>query len=108
WHARRHALVHHPGGAEHPRHHPVRPGRQGRALGAALARLAALHPRGRPMTAALSFSNVGKTYVAKSGPIEALGRIDFDIGEGEFLSILGPSGCGKSTLLALASGLELP
>ena len=38
----------------------------------------------------------------------ALENIDFDIGQGEFLSILGPSGCGKSTLLLLASGLELP
>lgn len=60
------------------------------------------------MTAALSLSSVGKIYQAKSGPVEALDGIDFNIGDGEFLSILGPSGCGKSTLLSLASGLEFP
>lgn len=32
--------------------------------------------------------------------------LDFDIFEGEFLTLLGPSGCGKTTVLRLISGLE--
>src|SRR3989344_2629200 len=39
-------------------------------------------------------------------PLQALGKIKFDIAAGEFVSILGPSGCGKSTLLRLISGLD--
>ena len=33
-------------------------------------------------------------------------RKNFDVKEGEFISIIGPSGCGKSTLLSIISGLE--
>lgn len=57
---------------------------------------------------ALSLSGVTKIYDTESGPLTALAGIDFEIGAGEFLSVLGPSGCGKSTLLSLASGLEFP
>ncbi|WP_449396054.1 ABC transporter ATP-binding protein [Devosia riboflavina] len=32
--------------------------------------------------------------------------VDFDIVDGEFLSLVGPSGCGKSTLLRMVAGLE--
>lgn len=39
-------------------------------------------------------------------PLQALGKINFDIEAGEFVCILGPSGCGKSTLLRLISGLD--
>jgi NitT/TauT family transport system ATP-binding protein len=35
----------------------------------------------------------------------AIERIDLDIPEGEFVSIVGPSGCGKSTFLKLVNGL---
>jgi len=57
---------------------------------------------------ALSLAGIGKRYRTAKGSVEALQAIDFEIGQGEFLSILGPSGCGKSTLLSLASGLERP
>jgi NitT/TauT family transport system ATP-binding protein len=40
--------------------------------------------------------------------IAALEAIDFDIGRGEFLSLLGPSGCGKTTLLRIIAGLSEP
>jgi NitT/TauT family transport system ATP-binding protein len=36
---------------------------------------------------------------------QALGEINFDVQEGEFISFLGPSGCGKSTVLRIMSGL---
>ena len=38
----------------------------------------------------------------------ALDDINFDVKEGEFLSILGPSGCGKTTLLRILVGLLEP
>src|SRR5689334_18409302 len=40
--------------------------------------------------------------------IKALGPLDLEIREGEFLSLLGPSGCGKSTALKLIAGLLAP
>jgi NitT/TauT family transport system ATP-binding protein len=40
--------------------------------------------------------------------VEALGAIDLDIADGEFLCVVGPSGCGKSTLLRLLAGLLRP
>lgn len=54
----------------------------------------------------LEVKNICKTYQAKNGEIEALKNINFDIKEGEYISIIGPSGCGKSTLLSIISGLE--
>jgi multiple sugar transport system ATP-binding protein len=37
---------------------------------------------------------------------QVLQRINLDIRQGEFLTLLGPSGCGKSTLLRLIAGFE--
>lgn len=36
----------------------------------------------------------------------ALEKIDLDVRQGEFLSIVGPSGCGKSTLVKIIAGLN--
>ncbi|MDQ6916248.1 MAG: ABC transporter ATP-binding protein [Pseudomonadota bacterium] len=48
---------------------------------------------------------VAKSYRSAEGELESLKPLEFDIHEGEFLSIVGPSGCGKSTLLKLVGGL---
>ncbi len=48
---------------------------------------------------------VAKSYRSKDGEVESLKPLEFDILEGEFLSVVGPSGCGKSTLLKLIGGL---
>lgn len=37
--------------------------------------------------------------------VHALADIDFEIQEGEFISVVGPSGCGKTTLLRILAGL---
>lgn len=54
----------------------------------------------------LEVKNIDKTYQAKNGEIEALKDINFNVKEGEYVSIIGPSGCGKSTLLSIIAGLE--
>jgi len=58
------------------------------------------------MKKVLEVKDVCKTYQAQNGEIEALKNINFDVKEGEYISIIGPSGCGKSTLLSIISGLE--
>ena len=42
------------------------------------------------------------------GTRTALDHVDFDVEDGEFLSILGPSGCGKTTILRILIGLLEP
>jgi spermidine/putrescine transport system ATP-binding protein len=42
------------------------------------------------------------------GDYVAVESADFDIGEGEFFSMLGPSGCGKTTTLRMIAGFEQP
>ena len=54
----------------------------------------------------LEVKNISKTYQAKNGEIEALKNINFNVKQGEYVSIIGPSGCGKSTLLSIIAGLE--
>ena len=41
------------------------------------------------------------------GSFTALGDVDLDIAQGEFVCFLGPSGCGKTTLLRIIAGLEM-
>jgi NitT/TauT family transport system ATP-binding protein len=54
----------------------------------------------------ISARALSKTYASgHSNDIAALKDVNFDIAEGEFISLVGPSGCGKSTLLRLLAGL---
>ena len=54
----------------------------------------------------LEVKDICKTYQAENGETEALKDINFEVEEGEYISIIGPSGCGKSTLLSIIAGLE--
>lgn len=56
----------------------------------------------------ISFSDVHKTYISKSGDVEALRGISFDIEDGEFVFIIGKSGSGKSTLMKCITCEETP
>ena len=58
--------------------------------------------------ALLKVENVFKTFSQKGVTIKALQGLSFELGRGEFVSVLGPSGSGKSTLLRLLGGLERP
>jgi NitT/TauT family transport system ATP-binding protein len=53
----------------------------------------------------LALRNLSVTYRTTHGDLPALGPLDLDVRDGEFLAVLGPSGCGKSTLLKILSGL---
>jgi NitT/TauT family transport system ATP-binding protein len=50
----------------------------------------------------LSFRDITMTFPDGTA---ALSDVSFDVGRGEFVTVVGPSGCGKSTLLRIASGL---
>jgi putative spermidine/putrescine transport system ATP-binding protein len=42
------------------------------------------------------------------GDVVAVDRVDLDVREGEFFSMLGPSGSGKTTCLRMIAGFEAP
>ena len=52
----------------------------------------------------LSLKAVAKSF----GSFIAVDRIDLDIAEGEFFTVVGPSGSGKTTLLRMIAGMEQP
>ena len=54
----------------------------------------------------ISFRGVEKTYKTAAGVTYVLRRINLDIQEGDFLTIMGPSGAGKSTLLSIVGMLD--
>jgi sulfonate transport system ATP-binding protein len=56
----------------------------------------------------LSLQRVAKSYSTGGRVIRAVDGIDFELGEGEVVTIVGPSGSGKTTLLRIAAGLEKP
>lgn len=56
----------------------------------------------------ISLQNVNKVFRTDEIETHALSGIQFDIQQGEFLSISGPSGCGKSTLLSILGLLDVP
>jgi len=51
------------------------------------------------MNAMIELRNVEKFYEIKAGRTYVLRRIDLDVRDGEFVTIMGPSGAGKTSLL---------
>ncbi|QSZ68112.1 ABC transporter ATP-binding protein [Methanofollis aquaemaris] len=57
----------------------------------------------------LSIKHVSKVFVNEKGEeVTALGDVNLEVEDGEFICILGPSGCGKTTLLRIIAGLDTP
>lgn len=52
----------------------------------------------------ICLTNITKTF----GTTIAVDKMNLEINQGEFFSILGPSGCGKTTTLRIIAGLEKP
>ena len=55
----------------------------------------------------VSLREVGKTYTdARGQQVAAVGGVNIEVADREFLVLVGPSGCGKSTTLRMIAGLE--
>jgi iron(III) transport system ATP-binding protein len=50
----------------------------------------------------------GRSGRADRARVTALDHVGFEVGAGEFFTLLGPSGCGKTTTLRSIAGLEEP
>lgn len=53
----------------------------------------------------ISFQNVTRRFGEGDKSFLALDRLNLDISDGEFVTVVGPSGCGKSTAMNIAAGL---
>ena len=49
-----------------------------------------------------------KVFLTEEVETTALNKVNLEVNEGEFVSIMGPSGCGKSTLLNILGLLDNP
>ncbi|WP_231129052.1 ABC transporter ATP-binding protein [Candidatus Nitrosocosmicus hydrocola] len=61
-----------------------------------------------PSAPILKVERIYKSYVSSAGEMPILKNINFEVGRGEFVSIVGPSGSGKSTLLNILGTLDRP
>lgn len=57
-------------------------------------------------TPKIQVKNLHKTFPLKGQDFVALGSVDLEIADQEFVTVVGPSGCGKTTLLNIIAGLE--
>jgi putative spermidine/putrescine transport system ATP-binding protein len=57
-----------------------------------------------PSATAVRFESVSRYF----GEVKAVDRVDLEIRDGEFFSMLGPSGSGKTTCLRMIAGFDRP
>ena len=56
----------------------------------------------------LEIKGIVKHFKHESHKLTALGGVDLNVEDGDFVCLVGPSGCGKSTFLRIVAGLETP
>jgi ABC-2 type transport system ATP-binding protein len=56
----------------------------------------------------ISVRGLTHTFTTRTGPVEAVKGIDFEVREGEILGLLGPNGAGKTTTLRMLCTLLRP
>ncbi len=67
-----------------------------------MERDAAVAAATRPL---LLVQDLAKSFETPEGPVIAVDRVSFAVGQGELVSLIGPSGCGKSTIFNMIGGL---
>lgn len=60
------------------------------------------------MNDVLMMEKIVKKFGQGHTEVTALKKVDFNVAQGEFVSVIGPSGSGKSTFLTIAGGLQTP
>ncbi len=58
--------------------------------------------------ARITFENVALEFSGAKGPVRVVDNVSYEIGNGEFVSIIGPSGCGKTTMMNMVAGFLQP
>ncbi|GAA3003218.1 ATP-binding cassette domain-containing protein [Streptomyces drozdowiczii] len=56
----------------------------------------------------ISTSGLARTFMSKSGPVEAVRSLDLTVAAGEIVGLLGPNGAGKTTTLRMLTTLLSP
>jgi putative ABC transport system ATP-binding protein len=56
----------------------------------------------------LAVKGLIKTFQSGGAEVHAVDGVSFEVGDGQFVSIIGKSGSGKNTLLSLLGALEKP
>ncbi|WP_019930239.1 ATP-binding cassette domain-containing protein [Nocardia sp. BMG111209] len=64
--------------------------------------------RGRTRAPVIRARGLARTFTTKTGPVDAVTGIDFEVYEGEILGLLGPNGAGKTTTLRMIATLLAP
>lgn len=57
---------------------------------------------------AIKVENLNKVFKIGNEDFQVIKNLNFEIEDGDFVSIMGPSGCGKSTLLYMLGALDKP
>lgn len=65
-------------------------------------------PAKRRLRPLIRFANVERIYGQLDAEVRALDGVDFEIAEGDFVSVMGPSGSGKSTCMNILGCLDAP
>ena len=60
------------------------------------------------MSDVLMMEKIVKKFGQGHTEVTALKKVDFNVAQGEFVSVIGPSASGKSTFLTMAGGLQTP
>ena len=89
------------------RHVPALAG-TGQAAAAVPAAAVSPEDAGAARLPAIELAGVVKEFHARGEVVTAVNRMDLEIREGEFFSLLGPSGCGKTTTMRMIAGFEEP
>ncbi|MFF0631818.1 ATP-binding cassette domain-containing protein [Nocardia sp. NPDC004151] len=64
--------------------------------------------RGEPTDPVIRVRGLARTFATKTGDVQAVSGIDFDVRYGEIIGLLGPNGAGKTTTLRMISTLLAP